>query len=100
MSAAEIHKAIGPQQAQVLSAAGFSDRTPLWFYILAEAAAAATGRLGPVGSTIVAAVLVRLVRGSKDSFLRNKNWVPSLGNGPHFDLSDLFRLAGVLPNGG
>jgi hypothetical protein len=42
-------------------------RTPLWYYILAEAAVlGGSQHLGPVGSTIVAEVLVGLVRRSPD----------------------------------
>jgi hypothetical protein len=45
-------------------------------------------------STIVARVLIGLVRRSTDSILSEPNWVPTLGNG-HFDLAKLFQLAGV-----
>ena len=42
-------------QRTALSAGGFADRTPLWFYILAEAGShlgSNGARLGPVGSRI------------------------------------------------
>jgi hypothetical protein len=74
-------------------------RTPLWYYILAEAAILRKGRrLGPVGSTIVAEVLVGLVRRSPHSILDPKtNWQPNL---PSPDqgrtLADLLRFARVL----
>ena len=72
-------------------------RTPLWYYILAEAAAAGADRLGPVGSTIVAEVLIGLIRGGKDSILRERNWQPTLGTTPgRFELRDLLELAEVL----
>lgn len=75
---------------------GFSRRTPLWYYLLAEAAAS-TGRLGPVGSTIVAEVIIGLIRGSKDSILREPSWKPTLGKTPGlFTLRDLLELGGVL----
>jgi len=41
------------KQAQALRDGGFADRTPLWFYLLAEAKHHGGARLGPVGSTIV-----------------------------------------------
>lgn len=88
-------------QVDVLREAGFLDRTPLWYYILAEAAARAEGqRLGPVGSTIVAEVLIGLVRRSSDSILRHRSWRPSLPSARRdtFELSDLLRFAGVLPS--
>jgi Animal haem peroxidase len=100
MSAPEIQqvaRSVSDEQLQAVRANGFSDRTPLWYYILAEAAAANSGRLGPVGSTLVAEVLIGLARGSKDSILRKEAWQPWLGNAPgKFELSDLFKLAGVL----
>lgn len=86
-------------QIQVLREAGFIERTPLWYYLLAEAAACAGGRnLGPVGSTIVAEVLIGLVRRSADSILRTRGWRPTLPSAETgtFTLADLLRLAGVL----
>jgi hypothetical protein len=88
-------------QVDVLREAGFLNRTPLWYYILAEAAARAGGQyLGPVGSTIVAEVLIGLVRRSSDSILRHRHWTPSLPSAQPgtFELSDLLRFAGVLPS--
>jgi hypothetical protein len=90
----------GESQLDVLRDANFLTRTPLWFYILAEAKALAGGQhLGPVGSTIVAEVLVGLVRRSEGSILRNPYWRPSLPRARHdkYTLSDLLALAGVLP---
>ena len=93
----EIAARAGKEQLAAVREGGFSARTPLWFYILAEAANDASGRLGPVGSTIVAEVLIGLIRGSKDSILRKTNWKPSLGQTPGvFTLRDLLDLAGVL----
>ena len=83
------------EQREILKQGVFAGRTPLWFYILAEAQVAGKGRLGPVGSAIVSSVLIGLARKSKDSYLRDPNWKPTLGNKGNFDLSDLFRFAGV-----
>jgi hypothetical protein len=100
MSAAQIEKvaaSVSKEQLAAVRDGGFAERTPLWYYVLAEAAAAASGTLGPVGSTIVAEVLIGLVRGSKDSILRKKDWKPVLGETPgRFTLSDLLKLATVL----
>ncbi len=54
--------------------------------------------LGPVGSTIVAEVLVGLVRHSEHSILRAENWKPNLPRErpDTFTLTDLLRFAGVL----
>lgn len=100
MSADEIQqvaRSVSDEQLQAVRANGFSERTPLWYYILAEAAAGQSGRLGPVGSTLVAEVLIGLIRGSKDSILRKKDWQPWLGPTPgQFELRDLLKLAEVL----
>jgi len=76
----------------------FLERTPLWFYILAEAAFYSRGyHLGPVGSTIVAEVLIGVLRNSTDSILADPHWRPTLGSTPgKFDLQDLLKLAGVF----
>lgn len=90
---------------QMLRNSGFDGRTPLWFYILAEAELLEGGtRLGPVGGTIVAEVLIGLARRSADSFFDlGTDWNPSQLSGqleqeinPNFELSDLLRMAGVL----
>jgi hypothetical protein len=91
--------AASEEQVQVLRDAGFLERTPLWYYILAEAASLEGGeRLGPVGSTIVAEVLVGLVRRSANSILGTSNWQPTLPSAQAgtFTLTDLLKFAGVL----
>lgn len=92
--------AASADQVQVLRESGFLERTPLWYYLLSEAALLGGGeRLGPVGSVLVAEVLVGLVRRSEDSILRTRGWTPSLDSAEpnRFELTDLLRLAGVLP---
>ncbi len=94
---------VNDEQAQVLKRelpgdTKFSERTPLWYYILAEAAVLGEGQhLGPVGSTIVAEVLVGLIRRSPDSILES-DWEPNLPSVQPgtFTLPDLLRFAGVL----
>ena len=50
--------------------APFARSTPLWYYILAEAKAAADGlHLGPVGGRIVAETLIGLLRADPTSYL-------------------------------
>jgi hypothetical protein len=91
--------AASQRQVQVLEDAGFLQRTPLWYYILAEAAVLEDGqRLGPVGSTIVAEVLVGLARRSENSILVIQRWEPTLPSTQPgtFTLPDLLRLATVL----
>jgi hypothetical protein len=92
----------GDKQREVLKDSGFDEHTPLWYYILAEAALLRDGRrLGPVGSTIVAEVLVGLIRLSPDSILApGSTWKPNLPSKEpgKFTLADLLRYAGVLEN--
>ncbi|MBA2346043.1 MAG: peroxidase [Rubrobacter sp.] len=95
----QIQNGVDREQARILEAAGFLQRTPLWYYVLAEAAILTEGRkLGPVGSTIVAETLIGLLRRSQDSILNAPDWQPSLPNETpgEFTLSDLLRFAGVL----
>jgi hypothetical protein len=92
--------AVSPVQVAALQAGSFDSRTPLWYYILAEARHAGNqgNHLGPVGSTIVAEVLIGLIRRSEDSILVQPNWAPTLptATAGTFALADLLRLAGVF----
>ena len=100
LTPAEMQAAAGSSQVLALQNGGFLSRTPLWYYVLAEAAHGGGQRLGPVGSTIVAEVLIGLVRRSPDSILKGKKkWSPSLPSSDPgtFKLADLLRLAGSLP---
>ena len=96
----QIRDAANDAQVQVLQDDEFLQRkTPLWYYILAEADSLEGGqRLGPVGSTIVAEVLVGLVRRSEGSILRTEGWQPTLPSSQPgaFTLTDLLRFARVL----
>lgn len=67
--------------------------TPLWPYVLGEAALLAAGEhLGPVGGRIVAEVIAGLVKHDSTSFLRvNPGWRPFLGS-----VADRFYLADLL----
>jgi nucleoid-associated protein YgaU len=97
----EILAAAGSDDQRIaLEAGGFQFRTPLWYYVLAEAKHFNNGaRLGPVGSTLIAEVLVGLVRRTPGSILNQPGWTPSLPSAKpgRFELADLLRLAGVLP---
>ena len=74
-----------------------SSRTPLFLYVLAEAALNKEGKLGPVGGRLVAKVLTGVVKSHKYSFLNNDQWSPHVGKTKgQFYLADLLQLAGVL----
>jgi heme peroxidase len=98
--ASEVTPAAGQEsQLDVLRSGGFSQRTPLWYYMLAEAAFHAKGKhLGPVGSTLVAEVLIGLIDKSENSILRTMFWEPTLPSKTKgkFTIEDLLRFAGVL----
>ena len=69
-----------------LAQAGWSGETPLWYYILREAAALGSGNhLGPVGGRIVVEVMVTILD-------RDPASVRSAGRGwrPRGSLIDLF----------
>ncbi len=63
---------------ETMEALQLYERTPLWLYILIEAAVANDGaRLGPLGSTIVADTFFTLVLTSRTSILSpNAHWQP------------------------
>jgi hypothetical protein len=73
-------------------------RTPLWFYVLREAEVVAGGeRLGPVGGRIVGEVIIGLILGDRQSYLRQEpDWTPFYGTGDTFGTADLLRSAGVV----
>jgi nucleoid-associated protein YgaU len=94
---------VSTAQRKAVDDGGFAERTPLWYYILAEAKVKGNGkRLGPVGSTIVAGVLTELIRHSEDSILTDPTWsgptLPTLPGTPagEFTLRDLLGVAGML----
>jgi hypothetical protein len=94
-------------QAPELTRADLSDlapyhldrRTPLWFYVLREAAVLAEGKhLGPVGGLIVAEVLVGLIDGDDQSYrAQDPEWTPTYGSNDTFTMVDLLTTAGVIP---
>lgn len=89
----------GATDGTTAKALKFHLETPLWFYILKEAAVRAEGkRLGPVGSRILAEVFVGLLEGDPGSFLvRQPLWKPTLGpTSGTFTMADLLKFVGEL----
>jgi hypothetical protein len=68
--------------------AEFLNATPLWFYLLREAELH-FGRLGPVGSRIVAETIHRAMETSASSIVREPDWRPWLTGRPSFTMVDL-----------
>jgi hypothetical protein len=80
-----------------LAELGWSGETPLWYYILREAAICENGeRLGPVGALIVGEVLLGVIDGDPSSQRSvDRGWLPSLPSRQpgRFTLSDLLAPA-------
>jgi len=88
--------ATGPDGA-VAAWHGLHTQTPFWYYILKQAQVKSGGtRLGPVGATIIAEVLMGLVHGDHQSYLwqRGPGWKPTLPSAQpgDFTMADLRRL--------
>jgi hypothetical protein len=92
-------KPLAPSDLADVKELDFDTRTPLWFYILREAAVREGGkRLGPVGGRIVAEVFLGILNGDRMSYLRqDPDWTPTLGKNHEFKMADLLRFAGVAP---
>lgn len=97
---------VGGQAGSVVEAAGFLGETPLWYYILREAEVLGTGgRLGPLGSVLVAETLIGLVLSDPASYWHQPGsgpggrWHPADGaqpaGRPVETLLDLFEAAGL-----
>ena len=83
------------------TASRFHERTPLWFYILAEAEAAGGNRLGEVGSCLVASTFVGVLLADPDSAL-SRGFTPSQSplkmpdNSPIDSIAKWMRFAAVM----
>lgn len=78
-SGQDVARAMGEQSLSGSDIGSSLDPTPLWFYILGEAATLGEGgqRLGPVGGRIVAEVLLGLLEMDSKSFLSvEPAWCP------------------------
>src|SRR5438067_2251886 len=94
-----VARALGatPLTRNELALGDWDGETPLWLYILREAAVQGGGdRLGAVGGRIVAEVLVEVVRQDAESYLAsNPSWRPTLASheAGTFKIRDLLLLA-------
>jgi hypothetical protein len=99
---AELRQGNSQAVDDALTAGGFVQSTPLWFYVLKEAEVRANGNsLGEVGSRILAETLIGELLADPDSYLtRGAGWNPSHGvlqdEEPIVTIKDLLRFAGVL----
>ncbi len=77
---------------------GFYERTPLWLYILIEAAATGCGnRLGKLGSTLVADTFVTLALTSRTSILtKGAEWKPTMAQADLGSAKPLETMADII----
>jgi len=100
MTAAELQQNLPANEVALLqSNAGLLlHRTPLWYYILREAAVLFGGnQLGPVGGRIVAETFVRILKRDPGSYLNMAGFLPFLPSATpgDFTFADLLIFAGV-----
>ena len=82
LTPAELTSGEDPTIASILTSAYFHHRTPLWYYVLREAAVQQSGqRLGALGSRIVAETLIGLLKQDPNSYLSNRHDAAVKNNG-------------------
>ena len=101
MTAAQIKTGLPAGEAALLDSNGgiLLSKTPLWYYVLREAAVLNGGnQLGPVGARVVAETFVRMLKRNPDSFLNvSGGFTPGLpaATPGDFTVADLVNFAGV-----
>lgn len=100
LTAAQLKQSLPPGEQALLDANGglLLAKTPLWYYVLREAAVMENGdRLGTVGGRIVAETFVRMLKRDGDSFLNVPGFAPSLPSAAagNFTVADLVNFAQV-----
>jgi hypothetical protein len=84
------------EEKKALLNANLHEKTPLWYYILAEASIQNGGqKLGLLGSTIVAETLIGLIRKSEDSILSESSKTEDIDK--DFTLEKLILFADLGP---
>ena len=101
MTAAQLTSGLPAAEVAVLNSSGglLLKKTPLWYYVLREAAVLGGGnQLGPVGGRIVAETFVRILKRDASSYLNVSGGfapiLPSAAPGD-FTVADLVTFAGV-----
>ena len=101
LTAAQLTSGLPAAEVTILnSSAGLLlNKTPLWYYVLREAAVLGNGdQLGPVGGRIVAETFVRILKRDASSYLNVSGgfapMLPSASPG-EFTVADLVSFAGV-----
>ncbi len=101
MTAAQLTSGLVPAEVAVLNESGalLLNKTPLWYYILREAAVLGAGNnLGPLGAKIVAETFIKMLKRDAGSYLNKAGGfapiLPSSIAGT-FTVADLVKFAGV-----
>lgn len=101
MTEAQLKQGLIPDEVALLESKGklLLKKTPLWYYVLREAAVLGGGnQLGPLGARIVAETFARMLKRSPDSFVNATSafapWLPSATPGD-FTVADLLHFSGV-----
>ena len=101
MSAPQLTSGLPAAEVAILNSNGglLLNKTPLWYYVLREAAVLADGnQLGPVGGRIVAETFVRILKRDASSYLNvSGGFTPILPSATlgEFTVADLVAFAGV-----
>lgn len=103
LGAEELTRGELPEITQILEANYFDHRTPLWYYILREAAVQQGGeRLGELGSRLVCETIIGMLKGDPNSYLNNQHDPAVTSNGIEVksgdviaDLVDILNFAQV-----
>jgi hypothetical protein len=100
MSAADLSLGLPANEIALLQSNGgiLLTKTPLWYYVLREAAVIGGGnQLGPVGARIVAETFVRILKRDAGSYLNASAFTPILPSATpgDFTFADLLTFAGV-----
>ncbi len=101
MTTAELTRDLPTNEINLLNSAGgmLLNKTPLWYYLLREAAVLANGdTLGPVGAKIVADTFVKMLKRDADSYLnKSGGFTPFLNPSTpgDFTVTDIITFSGV-----
>jgi hypothetical protein len=101
MTTAQLTSMLPANEVTILNSSGglLLSKTPLWYYVLREAAVLGNGnQLGPVGGRIVAETFIRMLKRDATSYLNLSGgftpMLPSVTEGD-FTVADLVIFAGV-----
>lgn len=101
LTAAQLTSGLPANEVAVLNSSGgvLKTKTPLWYYVLREAAVLGAGNnLGPVGAKIVADTFVRMLKRDGESYLnKTGGFTPFLPSDAanDFTVTDIIKLSGV-----